>query len=173
VWLIKCFSFFLTHPKAPTRPSTPKVLQVRECVPNSLLFRCFHFILTFESIKELGNVSQVYGFHKIIWSSHRSKWFCYRWVLIQDGHLITFENKKFYGAQLRWLTNEKEFYIAWKCGNTIWGCMKPKSLQMSLWDILKPNQGHQRSSSNNMIPRHCWTWSWSTNKVKKMWSPMH
>jgi hypothetical protein len=32
-------------------------LRAKECVPNSLLFRCFHFRLTFESIKELGSAS--------------------------------------------------------------------------------------------------------------------
>ncbi len=36
-------------------PPYPKVLQAKECVPNSLFFRYFHFKLTFESINELRN----------------------------------------------------------------------------------------------------------------------
>jgi len=32
------------------------VLRAKKCVPNSLFFRCFHFIFTFESIKELGSM---------------------------------------------------------------------------------------------------------------------
>jgi len=51
-----------SHLGAPTRPSTPKVFQAREHVFNSLLFRYFHFRLTFESIKELGSASQMVHF---------------------------------------------------------------------------------------------------------------
>jgi len=32
------------------------MLRVKECVPNSLLFCCFHLRFIFESIKELGSV---------------------------------------------------------------------------------------------------------------------
>ncbi len=32
-------------------------------------------------------------------------------VLMQNGHLIAFENKKLYGAQLQWPTHEKELYV--------------------------------------------------------------
>jgi hypothetical protein len=32
-------------------------------------------------------------------------------VFKQDEHPIAFESKKLYGAQLRWLTHEKELYI--------------------------------------------------------------
>jgi hypothetical protein len=39
-------------------------------------------------------------------------------VLMQDGHLITFENKKLCGAQLRWLTHGKELYMATLFKNT-------------------------------------------------------
>ncbi len=45
------------HLKVLTRPSTPKVLRARERVPNSLLFRCFHLRLTFESIKKVRGAS--------------------------------------------------------------------------------------------------------------------
>jgi hypothetical protein len=47
-----------SHPATPARPSPPKVLWVGEHVPNSLFFHCFHFKVTFESIKELGSASQ-------------------------------------------------------------------------------------------------------------------
>jgi hypothetical protein len=33
------------------------MLRAKKRVPDSLLFRCFHFRLTFESIKELGSTS--------------------------------------------------------------------------------------------------------------------
>jgi len=39
-------------------------------------------------------------------------------VLIQNGHLIAFESKKFYGTQLQWLTQEKELYIVVCCLKT-------------------------------------------------------
>jgi hypothetical protein len=39
-------------------------------------------------------------------------------VLIQNGHPIAFESKKFYGAQLQWLTQEKELYIVICCLKT-------------------------------------------------------
>jgi hypothetical protein len=38
-------------------PLPPKVLQVKECAPNSVFFQCVHFRLIFESIKELGSAS--------------------------------------------------------------------------------------------------------------------
>jgi hypothetical protein len=47
----------LSHRGALARPSTPEVLRVRERAPNSLLFRCFNFRLTFEFMKELGSAS--------------------------------------------------------------------------------------------------------------------
>jgi hypothetical protein len=39
-------------------------------------------------------------------------------VLMQDGHSITFENKKLLGAQLRWPTHEKELYAMDNCLKT-------------------------------------------------------
>ncbi len=57
VWMIKCLSFLLLLSWSSSTPFHPKVLQARECVPNSLLFRCFHFRFTFESIKKLGSAS--------------------------------------------------------------------------------------------------------------------
>jgi len=47
------------HPRAPTHPSTPKVLWARECAPNAIFFHYVHFRLTFESIKELGSASSM------------------------------------------------------------------------------------------------------------------
>jgi hypothetical protein len=46
-----------SHPGTLAHPFTPKVPRSKERIPNFLLFRCFHFKLTFESIKELGKVS--------------------------------------------------------------------------------------------------------------------
>jgi len=34
---------------------------------------------------------------------------------MQNGHLIALGNKKFYGAQLQWLTHEKKLYIIVCC----------------------------------------------------------
>ncbi len=45
------------HPRAPTRPFTPKVLQARECAPTPSLSAVFTFGLAVKSIKELGGVS--------------------------------------------------------------------------------------------------------------------
>jgi hypothetical protein len=55
-WLNVCHSSW-SHLEALACPFTPKVQRVKERVPNSLLFQCSHFILTFESIKELGSAS--------------------------------------------------------------------------------------------------------------------
>ncbi len=38
-------------------PFNPQSVMSQGCVPNSLLFRYFHFKFTFESIKELGSAS--------------------------------------------------------------------------------------------------------------------
>jgi hypothetical protein len=39
-------------------------------------------------------------------------------VLMQKGHLITFESKKLSGAQLRWPTHEKELFVVTSCLET-------------------------------------------------------
>jgi hypothetical protein len=49
------------HPGAPARPSTPQSVASQRTCPNSLFFSCFHLILTFESIKELGSTSPSFG----------------------------------------------------------------------------------------------------------------
>ncbi len=46
------------HPGASTCPSTPKVLQVKECASTLCSFVIFTFGLVVESIKELGGVSR-------------------------------------------------------------------------------------------------------------------
>jgi len=42
-------------------------------------------------------------------------------VLMQDGHPINFESKKFHGAQLQWLIHEKELYFV-LCCLKMWQC---------------------------------------------------
>jgi hypothetical protein len=60
MWVIKCLSFFLVPSHSSSTPLyPPKVLQAREHVPNSLLFRCFCLRFTFESIKEFRSTSRV------------------------------------------------------------------------------------------------------------------
>lgn len=39
-------------------------------------------------------------------------------VLLQDGHQIVFESKKFFGTQLRWPTHKKELYVIVCCLKT-------------------------------------------------------
>jgi len=60
------------------------VLRARERVPNSLLFRCFHYRLPLESIKELGNAS--HGTQYTIWgkvvASFKSGLWWVLWVQI-------------------------------------------------------------------------------------------
>lgn len=71
-------------------------------------------------------------------------------VFMQDGHPIAFENKKLYGAQLQWLTHDKELYIVVCCVKT-WqhylGMHEKKVFVDNFFlNILKPNQGPQRNS---------------------------
>jgi hypothetical protein len=53
-----CFFFFLIPSWSSNTPFYPQSVANQRACLNSLLFRCFHFIFMFESIKELGNVSQ-------------------------------------------------------------------------------------------------------------------
>jgi hypothetical protein len=76
-------------------------------------------------------------------------------VLIQDGHQIVFESKKFlehnYDGQL--MRSCISSCVAWKRGKAFYRCIKPRSLQtMSPWNILKPNQGPQWNNWNGMVP---------------------
>jgi hypothetical protein len=58
VWIINLLVICLSpHLGVPTRPSTPKMLRVRECAPTLFPFVVFTFGLTIESIKEFGGVS--------------------------------------------------------------------------------------------------------------------
>jgi hypothetical protein len=59
-WL-SAFHSSYSHPKAPARLSTPKVLRIKERVFNFLFFRCFHLKFTFEFIKELKSSSHRYN----------------------------------------------------------------------------------------------------------------
>jgi hypothetical protein len=57
VWIIGSFVIQPSpHPGAPTRPSTFKVLQARECTSIPYPFVVFTFVLTIESIKEFGGM---------------------------------------------------------------------------------------------------------------------
>jgi hypothetical protein len=47
------------HPGAPTCPLYPQSVTSQKVWPNSLLFRCFHLRLAFESIKGFGSVSYI------------------------------------------------------------------------------------------------------------------
>jgi hypothetical protein len=57
VWVIDCLSFFLVSSQSSSTPLYPQSAMNQGACPNSLLFHCFPFKLTFESIEELGNVS--------------------------------------------------------------------------------------------------------------------
>ncbi len=52
---ISCLSFFLVPSQSSSTPLYPRSATSQGACPDSLLFRCFHFRLTFESIKELGS----------------------------------------------------------------------------------------------------------------------
>ncbi len=54
--MIKCLSFFLVPFRSSNTPFYPWIATSQGACPDSLFFRYFHFILTFESIKELGKV---------------------------------------------------------------------------------------------------------------------
>jgi len=61
-------------------------------------------------------------------------------VFMQDGHLITFENKKFCGMQLQWPIHEKELYIVVCClkaSQHYLGMHKTKAFtnNISLWSF--------------------------------------
>jgi hypothetical protein len=57
VWVIKCLSFFLVPSQSFSTPLYPQSV-AKERVP-SLLFRYFHYKLTFECSKELGSASLI------------------------------------------------------------------------------------------------------------------
>ncbi len=58
VWIINPLVICLNpHPKAPTRPFTPEMLQARERNPTPSPSTIFTFGLTVESIKEFGGAS--------------------------------------------------------------------------------------------------------------------
>jgi len=47
-----CLSFFFVPSRSFSMPLYPQSVTSQGACPNSLFFRCFHFRLTFESIKE-------------------------------------------------------------------------------------------------------------------------
>ncbi len=57
VWMNDCLSFFLISSRSSSTPFYPQSATSQEACPNSLLGQYFHFRLTFEYIKELGNAS--------------------------------------------------------------------------------------------------------------------
>jgi hypothetical protein len=63
VWFVQIqvsyLSFFLVPSWSSSTPLYPQSVVSQVMCPNSLLFRCFHFKLTFESIKEVGSASNV------------------------------------------------------------------------------------------------------------------
>jgi hypothetical protein len=62
VWIIELLVNLLSpHPRAPSHPSTPKVLRTREHALTPFPFNVFTFGLVVESIKELGGVSSNLG----------------------------------------------------------------------------------------------------------------
>jgi len=57
MWVSDWLSFFLVTFRSCSTPFYFQNATSQGTCPNSLLFRCFHFILTFEFIKELGSAS--------------------------------------------------------------------------------------------------------------------
>ncbi len=57
MWVIQCLSFFLVPSRSSNTPLYPQNVANQGMRPDSLLFHYFHFILTFESIKELETAS--------------------------------------------------------------------------------------------------------------------
>jgi hypothetical protein len=58
VWVIKCLSFFLVPSWSSNTSFYPRSATSQGACPDSLFFHCFHFRLTFESIKEFESVSK-------------------------------------------------------------------------------------------------------------------
>jgi len=61
VWVSDYLSFFLVLSQSSSTALYPQSATNQGVCPNFLLFCCFHFRFTFESIKELGNVSLSLG----------------------------------------------------------------------------------------------------------------
>ncbi len=59
MWVIKCLSFFLIPFRSSSTPLYPSKCYKPGSVPQLLTLPLFHFIFTFESIKELGSVSSL------------------------------------------------------------------------------------------------------------------
>ncbi len=116
---------------------------------------------TFEDLKEKLSPPLCWSF----WiSQNRSKFTQIKVTLLfmgcsckMDTQLLskvkTFMEHNYNGQLMK--RNCTSSYVAWKRGNITWGCMKPRFLRMSLWNILKPKQRPQRNSWNGMIPWHC------------------
>jgi hypothetical protein len=61
---IDCLSFFFVSSRNSNMSFYPQSVASQGVCRNSLLFRCFHLKFTFESIQELGGVSQTLDFQK-------------------------------------------------------------------------------------------------------------
>jgi hypothetical protein len=88
VWVIKCMSFFLVPSWSFSTPFYPQSATSQEACFDSLFFCCFHFQLTFESIKKLGTMYTIsdFSFQNAITKSKilpnialmfNGKWFVY------------------------------------------------------------------------------------------------
>lgn len=84
-------------------------------------------------------------------------------VLMQNEHLITFENKKLCGAQLQWSTQEKELYVVMCCLKTCQQYLRTHKTKFFMDNVslkyFEPNQEPQSNNLDGMILWCCWMWS--------------
>jgi len=73
-----CLSLLLVPSHSSSMPLYPQSATSQKVCPNSLLFRCFQFKLTFESIKELGNASRTH------WEKSCLVWFIFMFFDLQQ-----------------------------------------------------------------------------------------
>jgi hypothetical protein len=79
VWVSDCLSFFLVPSQSSSTPLYPQSVASQGACPNSLCFRCFHIIFTFESIKELGSASHMHLLEFMFWSMSNDEVQCCYW----------------------------------------------------------------------------------------------
>jgi hypothetical protein len=83
-----CFSLILVPYRSSNMPLYPESVANQGACPDSLLFQCFHFKLTFESIKGLGITSNI----MYIWNKGLDRPSIIPWYL-QKKHIIQFKNQ--------------------------------------------------------------------------------
>jgi hypothetical protein len=81
---------------------------------------------------------------------------------MQKGHPITFENKKFSRAQLKWPTHEKELFVVMNYLKTWQHYMGLKKIKIFMdnvcvLDISKCNQGPLQNNCVGMMHWFLWT----------------